>query len=141
MNRVACSMLALVLSAALLAGCKGPDLVMAPNTAAQDPLPAGAYPQIVLHDELQLALVKERPDIRPATDTMPMKVRVPLRSVVDRTTNVQYRFVFYNAAGDQVNRNPTWRSLSFPPRTRRFVEANSIALDAVEWELEVRSRY
>jgi len=125
----------------LAPGCKGPDTVMAPGTPAQDPLPADAYPQIVLHDGFERVLVKEKPDVRAATATQPMKVRVPLRSVIDEAANAKYRFVFFDAAGDQVNRNPTWRSVSFPPRTRRFVEANSISLEAVAWELEVRSAF
>lgn len=114
---------------------------MAPNTAAPDPLPAGAYPQVVLHDGLEQSLVKEQPQVRRATDSVPMKVKVPLRSVIDSGTTVEYRFVFRDAMGDDTTTNPIRRTLTFPPRTRRFVEATAISLKAVQWELEVRRKY
>ncbi|MEM1444455.1 MAG: DUF1425 domain-containing protein [Planctomycetota bacterium] len=113
---------------------------MAPNTAAPDPLPASAYPQIVLHGGLEQEIVKERPVVTAAQPTVPMSVRVPLRSVIDGHRVLQYRFVFFDASGGIVSDNPVYRTVSFPPRTRRFIEAQAISLEAVDWELEVRPR-
>lgn len=114
---------------------------MAPNTAAPDPLPAGAYPQIVLLDGLEQSLVKEQPQVRFATDRVPMKAKVPLRSVVDHGTTIEYRFIFRDVNEDDTTTNPIRRTMTFPPRTRRFVEATAISLKAVSWELEIRRKY
>ena len=40
-----------------VAACEQPDAVMAPGTPARDPLPGSAYPNIVLHDNLEQVVV------------------------------------------------------------------------------------
>ena len=122
-------------------GCESPDLVMAPNTASQDPLPAAAYPQIVLFDGLERALVKEKPTVQPADETTPLRVSVPLRSVIDQGVTVEFKLVFRDAVGNDTNRNPVWRTITFPARGREFIRANAVSLDAVEWELQVRRKF
>jgi Protein of unknown function (DUF1425) len=119
-------------------GCKGPDLVMAPNTTADDPLPTGAYPEIVLLDGLEKRLVKQGIDVQPTSSTTPMTVRALVRSVVDAQTSVQYRFLFFGPGGEPLTRNPVWREKVIQPRTRVTFEANAINMDAVSFELEIR---
>lgn len=116
-----------------------PAPTYAPASPGLDPLPAEAYPQIVLHDGLENVLVTEQATIRWARNTRPMMVRIPFRSLSDTSVGAQYRFVFYNSEGDQTTTQPTWRTVSFPPRTRRFVEASAISLEATDWELELRA--
>ena len=136
--QVTLAVLSLVIFAA---GCSSPDTVAAPDTPAGDPLPEDAYPQIILQGrDLKQLVVKEAPNVTPASDVEPMRVRVPIRSVVDTTLNLEYRFIFYNEDRDQVTRNPTWQPLVLPRYTRRYVQANAIQLAASYWELEIRYR-
>jgi len=134
------SLLALFLSLALsVAGCKGPDNIKAPGTAADDPLPAGAYPQIVLLGDLPQVLVKQNVEfIRDPGSRLPPIARATLRSVADKTTIVQYRFLFFGPDGESLTRNPVWRERAIQARTRVILEANAINLDATRFEMEVR---
>jgi len=132
--------LAILSLVVLTVGCSSPDTVMAPHTPPADPLPEGAYPNVVLLDDLQQVLVREQPNVTPASDIEPMRVRVPIRSVVDTNLNLEYRFIFYNDDRDQLTRNPTWQPLVLPRRVRRYVQANAIQLAATYWELEIRKR-
>ncbi|WP_419807485.1 hypothetical protein [Sphingomonas sp.] len=128
-----------LLTAAAVVGCgSGPDLVKAPNTAADDPLAAAAYPNIVLHDGLEQALVKEKPVVHPAVGDDPMTVRVPLRSVIDEPLSIQWQVTFATADGEQLTDNPVWHPEVILPRTRKYIEASSITRRATRYELQVR---
>jgi len=116
------------------------DTVKAPATPAWDPLPAHAYPQIVLHDKLDRLLVKEQPIVHPATEIRPMRVQVPIRSVLGSTLRLRFRFVFYGPDREVLSENPVWRAMVIPPRVRRYVSAQAIQLRATDWELEIKRR-
>jgi len=123
----------------VVAGCKGPDNVKAPGTAADDPLPAGAYPEIVLLGDLPTVLVKQNVEfIRDPGGRLPPVARATLRSVADKTIIIQYRFLFFGPNGEQLTRNPVWRERAIQARTRVTLEANAINLDATRFEMEVR---
>ena len=131
-------LLAGLASVTAIFGCKGPDNVMAPNTTADDPLPAGAYPEIVLLDGLERSLVKQGVGQVPARAGAPMTVRATIRSIVDTTTPVEFRFLFYGANDEALTRNPVWRQRTIQPRTRVTLEANAMVEGAQRFELEIR---
>ncbi len=111
-----------------------------PPTPGQDPVPASAYPQVIVSPSLTSRLVADEPIVVPATD-IPLAVRVPVRSVDQHAMFLEYRFIFYGPNKKQLTQNPVWRSVTFPPRTRRMVSANAISLEAMDWELEIRHRH
>jgi hypothetical protein len=133
------SLLAVALFAATLVGCKGPDLVMAPNTTADDPLPAGAYPEIVLLDGLETVLVKQ--DVQTSIDprTGMFTVQATLRSVSAQNTPYQYRLKFFDETGEQINRhNIVWKGGSIAARTRTTITERAINTKASRFEMEIR---
>lgn len=143
----------ILVGAVLLAGCaessqrKGPSEAPAPAVASAEsvptpaPAPSAAYPQVVFLDGLERSLVQEAPVVQLPDQTTPLRVRVPLRSVADVGFTVEYKWVFRDSAGDDTNRNPVWRTITFAPRAREFISANAISLRAVDWELQLRIKH
>jgi hypothetical protein len=122
-----------------LLGCgPGPDNVMAPNTAAPDPLPEGAYPEIVLLNGLEHVVVKEKPTVTGPTSEGPLNVRVPIRSVTDEWLRIEYRFMYSTADGEQLTTDPIWHQQQIAPRTRVFLQSNALSQRATKWQLEIR---
>jgi uncharacterized protein YcfL len=119
------------------AGCSGPDLVKAPAGPVDDPLAFDAYPEIVLLDGLDKALVKQKGETSRATASEPMTVRATLRSVRKDPIVAQYRFVFFDENGRQLTRNPVKHQVTFEPLTRRTIEANAIDMNAARYELQI----
>jgi uncharacterized protein YcfL len=128
-----------VVAVAALAGCAGPDLVKAPNTAARDPLPIEAYPEIVLLDGLERALVKERPIVTPSAINSPLRIRVPIRSVVDQNITIQYRTMFYGADREELSRDPAWKQRVVQARTQIFIDEMALTERAQSWRMEIRT--
>ena len=131
----------LIFGVALLCGCaqEQPDLIKAPKGPVDDPLPQGAYPQIVLLDGLARRIVGSSVRELPADsdNNKMMRVRVTLRSVVDRELPVQYRFVFLDEDGETVD-DPYWQSLTFAPRTERELVGTAPNYQAAKGKMEVR---
>jgi uncharacterized protein YcfL len=128
-----------------ITGCssdnQNPDLVKAPHTVLDDPLPKGAYPQIVVLDDLQRQVVGSGLIVDKADESVSrtMRVRATLRSVSDREVPVQYRFVFMGADGASLSDDTVWQSLNFAPRTERTLTGSAPNFQAVDWRLEVRT--
>ncbi len=120
-------------------GCKSSDPLMAPNTAATDPLPANAYPQLVLLDGLEQVLVKERPTIKPPEGDDTLLVRIPMRSVTDQTLHIQWQIVFSTDDGEQLTDNPVWQQEAILPRTRKVLEARALTRRATKWNVTIRA--
>lgn len=125
-----------------LAGCganPNPDRIKGPRTANPDPVPLAGYPNVLLRGTLdqQLVLLGD-PVVIPATARMPMEVRVRLRNASDFDAAVQYRFKFYGRAREPLSDNPVWYNEVLPATHDRTFSANSVSLEAVDWELEVK---
>ena len=67
-----------------------------------------------------------------------MLVRAPIRSRTDHTQYLEYRVIFFAADQQQLTRNPVWYPLQLGARSRQVISANSISLDATNWELQIR---
>jgi hypothetical protein len=125
--------------AVLSAGCAGPDNVMAPYTTADDPLPAGAYPEIVLLDGLEQSLVKQGVETFIDGRSNMFSVQVTLRSVVPVTTLYEYRIKYFDSNGEQLNRhNIVWKQRNLPARVRETITERAMSDRAVRFEMEVR---
>ena len=130
----------LVLTAALpalaLSGC---DTTKAPASSRPDPLPAAAYPQIVIDRELEGLIVNGVPKIDRARI---MSVVVPIRATTDRADlRVQYRFIFLDKNGVPIGSDqngPDWRYTQLPSRSQVFLSGNAIDAGAEDWRMEVR---
>ena len=117
-------------------GCKSTD----PATPSPDTVSADQYPNIVLDPDLEDALVRTAPNVRPAADGQPLRISVPIRSICQVPLNLRYRVLYYDRFGKQTNRNPVWRDIHMMARARHIISDNAISLDAVDWTIEVISR-
>ncbi len=127
---------AAAIGAATLAGC---DTVRAPYAPGGDQLPASNYPKVAFLDKELSGMLVVDPSIvvvdRP--EGRPMKVTVPLRSVVDFTMKVQYQYTWRDALGRPVGESG-WKFTRVEPRVQVPFQANAITADAADWRLEVR---
>ena len=128
---------ALSIAAALAAAVGCADQVKAPHAMRTDPLGA-AYPQHVAMEGLHKALVVDRPIVDPSTETRPMQVTVPVRSVVEEPIHVQYRFEFRDDRGRPLRSNTGWRFATIAPRTRAYFESNALETAASDWGLTIQ---
>lgn len=125
----------LILAVACLAqGCNSKP----PYTPSPDPIPARAYPNIVLAPALDGAVVVNEPTVLKADEMRPLRISIPLRSFVDRTLILEYRFLYYDANRHPLTDNPVWKSIEIAPRHRAVLSSNSISLDAVDYEVQIR---
>lgn len=130
--------LCVMIGAALLGGCQA-DRSPAPGQA--DPYPAPINdPQItVISPQLrpwlgfQPAVVTGRYD-----EDRPMQVEVPMRNLAERQYLVEYRFLFYDEAGRELEPVMGWKMQPLGPKQNVRLKAGALHNDAVDWRLEVR---
>ena len=129
---------ALGLTVSLLTpGCQQ-DQVQAPQAIRSDPLAEG-YPQNVALNGLEKVVVIGKAIVEPATSSRPMRVTVPLRSVVDGAVRTQYQFIFLDDKGRPVKSyRENWHYQVLADHAQVFLEGAALDTDAVDWRLEVR---
>ena len=129
-----------------LAGCaddqkkdQGPPPIPGPRTAYADPVSLAGYPRILLRDGLdQSLMLLGEPVVLAASPTIPMEVRVRLRNTLEVDQTVQYRYRFYGRYREPLSEDAAWQTLELGATHDRTFAANSVSLEAVDWELEVR---
>ncbi len=125
--------LAAAIPALILSGC---DTTKAPASSRPDPLPAAAYPQIVIDRELEGLIVNGVPKVDHARI---MAVTVPIRAVTERADlRAQYRFIFLDRNGVPIGESPDWRWTQLPSRSQVFLSGNATDAGAEDWRLEIR---
>ena len=77
------------------------------------------------------------PIVQPVVPHAPMKVTVPIRSVQDGPTRVQYQFTWLDRSGRPIGESG-WKYELVPPRMERFFEASSLSTQATDWRLEIK---
>jgi uncharacterized protein YcfL len=135
------STLALIALAGLAAlGACNSDPAMAPAGAPQDALAGDAYPAVRIEADLQGfvvvdygRIIKDEP-----TDERPLGVQVPVRSTSDTVMRVQYRFLWFDAAGRTLGESG-WRYETMSPRAQVLARANATRPDVRQWRMEIRS--
>lgn len=126
-------------SLVLLAGCKGPDRVMAPKTSAPDPVPASLYPNITFRGDLDRRLVLNGdPYITPRTNITPMRVTVRLRNITSGNMGVSYRFKWFGPGREPFDVDGPWRYAEIPSTLEYVFSGNPVRIATENWELEVR---
>lgn len=128
---------ALAIGASLVGGLSACDTVKAPFSPGLDQVGRANYPRVTVDPQLAGWLVVDQPTMN-KTDVL--KVTVPVRLASDRNaSNVQYRILFFNANGEPARGGDmNWTFLNLPPRDQRFLVANSLDSDAVDWRCEIR---
>jgi len=129
----------LLAGAAAGAGGCAQDPVKAPPPGRLDLLPARAYPQNVAVDGLDVGLVFGAPVVDAPTDNRPLRVSQPVRNVADYPLNIQYQFEFFDDQHRPLRAASGWRFMNLDPRVEKFLEANALETEAVDWRLTVRS--
>lgn len=115
----------------LIVGCTAPPRVDA------DPDQAGGYPHIVAQDDLNDFLTYGPVVVKHPNDQA-MQISVTIRSLEDDRQRIQYRFTFFDKAGQPLTPQMDWRQTVLPGKIRRFLSATSLNAQAVDWRLEIR---
>ncbi len=123
----------------ILGGC---DTVKAPYSGGADAVPIENYPRITAEKSVRKGLVFGPATVEEGSSQSPLRVTVPIRSIVDRhPVSIQYRFEFFDGAGRPLGRtaDQSWRYKELSPRTQTFLDANALDTHAADWRLVVRS--
>ena len=132
------AMSAIALSAMLmtLPGCKTDT---APSPGMGDPYPAPMNdPQIsVLSPELRRWLVFQ-PAIVTKDGQRPMSVEVPVRNTTYNKYLIEYRMLFYDADGRELNPAMSWEFVPLDPKQVVRLKRSAMSADAETYRLEVR---
>ena len=118
-------------------GCQAPD--KSPSGGVADPFPAPINdPQVsILAPEIrdwlgvQTAVVIDDGE-------RPMHVDVPVRNMSDQMYLLDYRFLFYDAAGRELSPVIGWKPANFQPKQLLRLSANALTTEAVNWRLEIK---
>ncbi len=129
--------LPLILLSVLFLGCETPDI--SPAYGLGDPYPAP------LNDP-QISVVS--PDLRPwllfHTATVvrktarPMEVQIPVRNAAQRMYLIDYRVLFYDASGMELQPPMGWQMVSLEPKQVVYLKANAMDAAAESYRLEVK---
>lgn len=108
-----------------------------PYRGRVDPIPLSDYPQIVVTRPLNDLLGFTQPNVTPATETEPMRVVAPVRSMQDGYTRVQYQFEFFDERGRPLSQSG-WKYMSITPRQQVFLDGRALSTQAKDWRLSIR---
>jgi len=131
------TLFAILLTAHLpLAGCQTDP---SPSPGIPDPAaPPSNNPQItVLDPNLQRGLGFGQAVVVPS-GAGPMRVQVEMRNLSNYEYLVDYRFLFYDAQGLELQPTMSWRSTSLLPKQLQMISANALDTTAMSWRLEVK---
>jgi uncharacterized protein YcfL len=134
MYRIPPIALVFVLSAAaMLIGCDA-----TPIPAPGDPYSGGNYPQINLMQDIKGDVVADGPIVT-IGPTAPMSVQVPLRNTTHDDLNIQYRFVFFDAAHRELLPDTGWQRLTLPSSAQRMATGSALDMNAADWRLDIQA--
>jgi uncharacterized protein YcfL len=111
----------------------------APGAGYGDPYPPpGNDPQItVIPEELRPWL-----GFQPATivkdGLRPMQVQVPVRNLSETMYLLDYRILFYDARGMEIEPVMGWTQLALRPKQTLRISARALDLDAETYRLEIK---
>ena len=110
-----------------------------PSPGRGDPYPAPLNdPQIsVLSPELAHWLVFQ-PAVVVNDGRRPLQVEVPVRNLTSRKYLIDFRILFYNADGVELDPVMGWQMVAFEPKQVQRLKAGALSTDAVTYRLEVK---
>lgn len=120
-----------------LAGC---DTVKAPDSPRADTIASGSYPNVVAESGLGQFMGVDVPQVivDQPTDTRPLRVQVPVRSLSDSPFAVQYQWTWLDRDGRFI-RTSGWMDAMMEPRQQVLMTGNALDGKAERWRLEIRS--
>ncbi len=130
--------LAAAIAAALAGGgCATTDI--APGAGLGDPYPAPYNdPQItVLSPELR-GWLRFHPAVVIREAKHPMDVQIPVRNIADRQYLVDYRILFYDGNGMELEPVMGWQMVAFEPKQVVRLKANALDVEAESYRIEVK---
>ncbi len=136
-SRTLMNMLAATISLGGLLGAAACQSSAPPYRGRVDPIPLSDYPQIVVTRPLNDLLGFTQPNVTPATETEPMRVVAPVRSMQDGYTRVQYQFEFFDERGRPLSQSG-WKYQSITPRQQVFLDGRALSTEAKDWRLSIR---
>ncbi|HRQ71627.1 MAG TPA: DUF1425 domain-containing protein [Phycisphaerales bacterium] len=136
-SRTLMNMLAATISVGGLLGAAACQSSAPPYRGRVDPIPLSDYPQIVVTRPLNDLLGFSQPNVTPATETEPMRVVAPVRSMQDGYTRVQYQFEFFDERGRPLSQSG-WKYKSITPRQQVFLDGRALSTEAKDWRLSIR---
>jgi uncharacterized protein YcfL len=131
------AVLCLVLACLFAAGCEAPD--RSPPAGYGDPYPAPLNdPQIsVLSEELRPWLLFH-PAIVTRADRQPMQVQVPVRNAASRKYLIDYRILFYDENGVELEPLMGWKMVALEPKQTVRLKAGAMDESADSYRLEIK---
>lgn len=123
-------------SGAISACAPSPNVVAGPGRIADDPLPVGAYPQVVPLDDVERVVVATSAPVVVKEGSGALSVRVPLRSVVSYSAVLRYRFVYFDDSGAEVDRD-VWRVITVPGQSAVDITGRTLRSQSSRWRLEI----
>jgi uncharacterized protein YcfL len=129
-------LLMVTVSTLMLSACQS-DPLRGPSSPVGDPLAVGGYPQVTMAAGLVGLLAHSAPMVEPSTPSRPLNVIVPVRSVQDGPTRVQYQFTWLDSSGRPIGESG-WKYEFIPPRMERFFESSALTTRAENWRLEIK---
>jgi len=68
----------------------------------------------------------------------PMAVQVPVRNIAERQYLIDYRFLFYDESGMELQPVMGWTMASLQPKQILRLSGNALSRDAVNYRLEIK---
>jgi hypothetical protein len=137
MNAVKCSMIALAMAALLsLGGCQTD---ISPSPGLGDPVPAPVNDPVItiLAPELRPWL-GFHPSIVVNDGQRPMSVETPMRNMTEKRYFIDYRFLFYNAAGQELTPAMGWHFVNLEPKQLVRLKGKALSTEATSYRLEIK---
>lgn len=136
MTRMQIHSIAILTGLLLLGGCQTSK---APSPGGGDPYPAPYNnPDIsVLSPELQPWLAFQPATVVRSTGK-PLAVQIPVRNMADRGYLIDYRYLFYDENGMEIEPVMGWTMQSLEPKQVVYLKANALDEQAKTYRLEVK---
>jgi uncharacterized protein YcfL len=68
----------------------------------------------------------------------PLTVQVPVRNLTERVYKIEYRYLFFDEHGRQIDPVMGWSFVSLYPKEVSRLQAAALGMDARDYRLEVR---
>ncbi len=119
-----------------LAGCKADT---SPGAGRGDAYPAPMNdPQISVLDPKLREWIAFQTAVITKDGERPMTVQVPARNLTERVYEIEYRCLFFDEHGRQIQPVMGWRFVSLDPKEVARLEGAALGMDAKDYRLEVR---
>jgi len=132
-----CGVFSIIFLSFLLAACEAPNPAPAAGLGDSYPAPLND-PQIsVLSADLR-GWLHFSPAVVVRDDGRPLEVQVPVRNIAERQYNIDYRILFYDVNGAEVEPTMGWAFVSLQPKQGVRLKAKALDDRAESYRLEVK---